>query len=297
MAIHVIGDLMLDEWISGDVNRISPEAPVPVVSKSKVVRNIGGSGNLAANLSNIGNKVKLYSFLGFDENGDSVNDLLDEYKNIDTLNVIVDGEVQTTTKTRITDSTGKHIVRIDIDNDINYGLNLWDYVFGSEEGDVICVSDYNKGVIEEGKTIKAIDFLKDKHKILVDPKNEPHYYRGAFLVKPNMKEYKEWFGEFSIEKTFQKLDQYQWKWLVVTDGPRGLHVFRRDDFIHKHFACLTNGDVFDVTGAGDSVMAVIAHYVDKGDNIFEACEKACFCASQLVQKRGVTNLTKELFEM
>ena len=68
-------------------------------------------------------------------------------------------------------------------------------------------------------------------------------------------------------------------------------------FIHKHFACLTNGDVFDVTGAGDSVMAVIAHYVDKGDNIFEACEKACFCASQLVQKRGVTNLTKELFEM
>lgn len=297
MAIHVIGDLMLDEWISGDVNRISPEAPVPVVSKSKVVRNIGGSGNLAVNLSNIGNKVKLYSFLGFDENGDSVNDLLDEYKNIDTLNVIVDGEVQTTTKTRITDSTGKHIVRIDIDNDINYGLNLWDYVFGSEEGDVICVSDYNKGVIEEGQTIKAIDFLKDKHKILVDPKNEPHYYRGAFLVKPNMKEYKEWFGEFSIEKTFQKLDQYQWKWLVVTDGPRGLHVFRRDDFIHKHFACLTNGDVFDVTGAGDSVMAVIAHCIDKGDNIFEACEKACFCASQLVQKRGVTNLTKELFEM
>ena len=297
MAIHVIGDLMLDEWISGDVNRISPEAPVPVVSKSKVVRNIGGSGNLAVNLSNIGNKVKLYSFLGFDENGDSVNELLEEHKNIDTTNVIIDGEVQTTTKTRITDSTGKHIVRIDIDNDINYGLNLWDYVLGSEEGDVICVSDYNKGVIEEGQTIKAIDFLKDKHKILVDPKNEPHYYRGAFLVKPNMKEYKEWFGEFSIEKTFQKLDQYQWKWLIVTDGPRGLHVFRRDDFIHKHFACLTNGDVFDVTGAGDSVMAVIAHHVDKGDNIFEACEKACFCASQLVQKRGVTNLTKELFEM
>ena len=298
MAIHVIGDLMLDEWISGDVNRISPEAPVPVVSKSKVVRNIGGSGNLAVNLSNIGNKVKLYSFLGFDENGDSVNDLLDEYKNIDTLNVIVDGEVQTTTKTRITDSTGKHIVRVDIDNNINYRYNIWNCLINDiQKNDVICISDYNKGVISEKQTVEAIDYLKDNYKILVDPKNKPDYYKGAFLVKPNMKEYKEWFGEFSIEKTFQKLDQYQWKWLVVTDGPKGLHVFRRDDFVHKHFACLTNGDVFDVTGAGDSVMAVIAHYVDKGDNIFEACEKACFCASQLVQKRGVTNLTKELFEM
>ena len=296
MSIHVIGDLMLDEWISGDVNRISPEAPVPVVSKSKVVRNIGGSGNLAVNLSNIGNKVKLYSFLGFDENGDSVNELLEEHKNIDTTNVIIDGEVQTTTKTRITDSTGKHIVRVDIDNNINYRYNIWNCLINDiQKNDVICISDYNKGVISEKQTVEAIDYLKDNYKILVDPKNKPYYYKGAFLVKPNMKEYKEWFGEFSIEKTFQKLDQYQWKWLVVTDGPKGLHVFRRDDFVHKHFACLTNGDVFDVTGAGDSVMAVIAHYVDKGENIFEACEKACKCASELVQKRGVTNLTKELF--
>ncbi len=297
MSIHIIGDLMLDEWISGDVNRISPEAPVPVVSKSKVVRNVGGSGNLAVNLSNIGNKVKLYSFLGFDENGDSVNDLLEEHKNIDTINVIVDDSVQTTTKTRITDSTGKHIVRVDVDNKTDYSLNLWDFVVDSEEGDVICISDYNKGVIEERQTIKAIDYLKSRCKVLVDPKNKPDYYKGAFLVKPNMKEYKEWFGEFSIEKTFQKLDQYQWKWLVVTDGPRGLHVFRRDDFLHNHFACLTNGDVFDVTGAGDSVMAIIANGIDKGENIFEVCEKACICASQLVQKRGVTTLTKELFNI
>jgi D-beta-D-heptose 7-phosphate kinase/D-beta-D-heptose 1-phosphate adenosyltransferase len=164
MSIHVIGDLMLDEWISGDVNRISPEAPVPVVSKSKVVRNIGGSGNLAVNLSNIGNKVKLYSFLGFDENGDSVNELLEEHKNIDTTNVIIDGEVQTTTKTRITDSTGKHIVRVDIDNNINYRYNIWNCLINDiQKNDVICISDYNKGVISEKQTVEAIDYLKDNY--------------------------------------------------------------------------------------------------------------------------------------
>ena len=70
MAIHVIGDLMLDEWISGDVNRISPEAPVPVVNRSNIVRNIGGCGNLAVNLSNIEDKVNLYSIIGFDENAE-----------------------------------------------------------------------------------------------------------------------------------------------------------------------------------------------------------------------------------
>ena len=297
MAIHVIGDLMLDEWISGDVNRISPEAPVPVVNRSNIVRNIGGCGNLAVNLSNIEDKVNLYSIIGFDENAESVNGLLSEYININTTNVIPVDDTLTTTKTRITDNSGKHIVRLDTDSEATeYSEKLWDYLIeDTAKGDVVCISDYNKGVIKEKEIINAIDNLKDHCKVLVDPKNEPHYYKGAFLVKPNMKEYKEWFGDFSIEKSFQKLDQYEWKWLVVTDGPRGLHVFRRDDFIHKHFACLTNGDVFDVTGAGDSVMAVIAHCIDKGENIFEACEKACFCASQLVQKRGVTTLTKDIF--
>jgi len=283
--IKVFGDIMLDRWIHGVADRVSPEAPIPVLRETEQKYSIGGAGNLALNISSINGEVGLYGFIGADKDGYKILELLKD------TNLEVNTSVEnypTTTKTRLVGQGGQHILRWDREEKYN-GFGAFEKLNSSlTSSDIVCVSDYNKGTIQKD-TISNI--LRKTEKVLVDPKQTPEFYKGAYLVKPNMKEYKDWFGEFKKETALLKMKEYGWKYFVVTDGPRGIHVLA-DDLKYKHFQEPVH-EVADVTGAGDTVLAVIAYGLEQGMSIFDSCQMACYAAARTVEHRGVAVITKD----
>ncbi len=284
MAILVYGDVMLDEWRIGSVDRISPEAPVPVLVETGYKRNVGGAGNLAVNLASINGEVDLYGPLGNDKQGFAFLDLIKDTKVNSYLSSCMEA---TTSKVRIVSTQGQQICRFDTDAICDCTQAEDRFINSIQHNDLVVISDYNKGAITEQTVKKA----KAKGaKVLVDPKQSPSYYRGAFLVKPNMKEYTEWFGEFSYVAAQDFLKEYAWEWLVVTDGANGIHIVNATE----HWHCKEDvQEVADVSGAGDTVMAIITHGLHKGKSVPESCEVACYGASRVVEKRGVTIVTED----
>ena len=284
MAILVYGDVMLDEWRIGSVDRISPEAPVPVLLESGYKRNVGGAGNLAVNLASINGEVDLYGPLGKDKQGYSFLDLLKDTKVNSYLSSCMEA---TTSKVRIVSTQGQQICRFDTDAICECTEAEDRFINSVNENDLVLISDYNKGAVRRDTVAKA---LGKGAKVLVDPKQSPSYYTGAFLVKPNMKEYVEWFGEFNYVDAKDYLKEYDWEWLVVTDGADGIHIVNSTDHWHCKEEVL---EVADVSGAGDTVMAIIAHGLNKGKTVPDSCALACYGASRVVEKRGVTVVTKD----
>ena len=284
MAILVYGDVMLDEWRIGSVDRISPEAPVPVLVETGYKRNVGGAGNLAVNLASINGEVDLYGPLGNDKQGFAFLDLIKDTKVNSYLSSCMEA---TTSKVRIVSTQGQQICRFDTDAICDCTQAEERFINSIQHNDLVVISDYNKGAITEQTVKKA----KAKGaKVLVDPKQSPSYYRGAFLVKPNMKEYTEWFGEFSYVAAQDFLKEYAWEWLVVTDGANGIHIVNATE----HWHCKEDvQEVADVSGAGDTVMAIITKGLHKGKSVPESCEVACYGASRVVEKRGVTIVTED----
>ena len=276
--IKVYGDVMLDRWIVGEANRMSPEAPVPVLLETKQEFSIGGAGNLALNIKSLGSQVELTSVAGNDKEGFKLLELIEASK----LDVIMaqDHSV-TTTKTRLVGQRGQHIVRWDREEQY-VGTVAKRFNNHVKKHDIICISDYAKGTVKRD----TIGNLLDKDiKILVDPKQDANFYHGAYLVKPNMQEYETWFGKYDKVNALREMKKLDWTWLVVTDGAKGMHVLNNQGE-YKHFVEPVK-EVADVTGAGDTVMAVIAYGIDKGMDIFETCKLACYAAARIVEKRGV----------
>ena len=284
MAILVYGDVMLDEWRIGSVDRISPEAPVPVLLESGYKRNVGGAGNLAVNLASINGEVDLYGPLGKDKQGYGLLDLLKDTKVNSYLSSCMEA---TTSKVRIVSTQGQQICRFDTDAICECTEAEDRFINSVNENDLVVISDYNKGAVRRDTVAKA---LGKGAKVLVDPKQSPSYYTGAFLVKPNMKEYVEWFGEFNYVDARDHLKEYDWQWLVVTDGADGIHIVNSTDHWHCKEEVL---EVADVSGAGDTVMAIIAHGLNKGKTVPDSCALACYGASRVVEKRGVTVVTND----
>jgi len=283
--IKVYGDIMLDRWIFGSANRISPEAPIPVLLEKEQTFSIGGAGNLALNIDSINGEVELYGSIGQDKEGFKLLELLSKTNvNCSTSSE----EVTTTTKTRLVGQGRQHILRWDREK--KYELNSCEtrLLNNLNKNDIVCVSDYNKGVVKKD-TIKKILEITDK--VLVDPKQDPEHYAGAYLVKPNMLEFKQWFGEFTKEKALLKMKTYNWKVLVVTDGANGIHVID-ENLQYSHFKESVH-EVADVTGAGDTVLAVIAYGFQHGLTMSESCKLACYAAARTVEKRGVVTITKD----
>tara|TARA_B100000927_G_scaffold276246_1_gene256881 strand:+ start:471 stop:1727 length:1257 start_codon:yes stop_codon:yes gene_type:complete len=284
MAILVYGDVMLDEWRIGSVDRISPEAPVPVLVESGYKRNVGGAGNLAVNLASINGEVELHGPLGKDKQGYGFLELLENTKVDAYLTMCMEA---TTSKVRIVSTQGQQICRFDTDAICKCNEAQDRFLKVVNENDLVVISDYNKGAVRRDTVSKV---LSKGAKVLVDPKQSPSYYTGAFLVKPNMKEYTEWFGEFNYDDARDYLKEYKWQWLVVTDGANGIHVINDKENWH----CKEEvQEVADVSGAGDTVMAIIAHGLNKGKTVPESCELACYGASRVVEKRGVTVVTED----
>ena len=281
--IKVFGDIILDVWIKGVYERYSPEAPVKILDTKSTSFNLGGAANVAANLKSLKDNVKLYGVLSKDDSGIKVLKLLKEKKIkylVDTKNKI------TTTKTRIIDNKSSHLLRIDIEDVYKKKLIFIRFKNEIKKNDIIILSDYQKGVIKKNTVSEILKYNKN---IFIDPKNRPEIYKGAFLVKPNMKLYKKWVGKFSIKKSINLIKKMKWQWLIVTNGKYGVYAINKLGSV-KHYKYKAK-KVVDVSGAGDAFISVICHYFERGIPIFDCCNFACYASTKTVEKSMINVLT------
>ena len=299
--ILVVGDLMLDRYWKGSVNRISPEAPVPIIDINLCEDKPGGAANVAKNLSDFGMEVTLVGIIGKDEAADDLK------RNISSLDIkflpIIDPNIRTTLKLRVIDRN-KQLIRIDHE-DINASSKIDDlnksimsYI---NDCDGIIFSDYDKGVVKP--VIKNIlDYCKENNiKTFIDPKGTSFdCYKNSFLLKPNLKEFEIIMGKSNNKEEFIKkgkmmLSNLSLEYLLVTEGKDGMTLFSNNKV--KHFQALQQ-DVFDVTGAGDTVISILTACFLSGEDITKSVDYSNTAASLSVQKLGSTSVSQdELFNV
>ena len=284
--IKIFGDIILDVWIKGDVKRKSPEAPVFILDQKEIKSNLGGAANVAANIKNLKNKIKLFGSIAKDTNGEKILHLL---KKLNIKNDIYKKSFVTTTKTRLINEKNKHILRVDNekknqDNDDCLKRLKKD----NKPNDLIIICDYAKGVIKKDTIKKILQFNKN---LFVDPKNNINFYKGAFLVKPNMKQYVDWVGKFNVKKSINLIKKMKWHWLVVTNGKNGVYVINKFGK-WKHFKEKV-AKVADVSGAGDTFISTLCHSYSRGMNIFDASNLACFASARIVEKPTVQSIAQK----
>ena len=268
LKVAVVGDVMLDTYWWGKVDRISPEAPVPVVAVSKREQRIGGAGNVALNVCSLGAHVSMISVLGKDEDGEQLTKLLKE-NNIQTKYLVHSEHRITTNKIRII-SRNQHMMRLDaelsedmIKDDEDRLIYAFENYIAAENPNVVIMEDYNKGVLTENVIRKIISLCK-KHNILttVDPKRKNFFtYEGIDIFKPNFKEVKDGLNiltdavNLSVLKDMHLLlqDKLKHRVSLITLSEKG--IFYQQD---KEAAVIPTHirSVADVSGAGDTVIAV-----------------------------------------
>lgn len=291
--VLVIGDVILDEYWYGSSSRISPEAPVPVVVKESVEFKLGGAANVALSIKTLGSKAFLLGVVGKDEGQKSLKKILTQKKlNFD---FIEDEVAPTTLKLRIL-ANQHYIGRVDTEKP--FVVPLKDLLSKIKNIPEYCIlSDYNKGTLKDAPAI--IHFLnKKKCKVFVDPKRDFEFYRGAYLLKPNKKEFIDYCGAFTDFKDLDKkakkiLKKYDIKYLLVTLGAQGMVLISEKSFKHLPSRAL---DVFDVTGAGDTVIATLVSFLNQGAGIEDAVEMANRAAAISVSHKGVYNVTLQDLE-
>ncbi len=303
--IMVIGDLILDEYIWGKAERISPEAPVPVVWAQRQSFMPGGASNVASNLAALGAKAFLYGVVGEDKNGDILLDLLRQ-KGVDCDGVMADAARRTTVKTRII-AAHQQMVRLDWENTEHLLQDRLRRLIGMVEekiahADGLIIEDYGKGLIGP-YLLKRIVSLARKHKkiVTVDPKIEHiNYYKGVTALTPNEKEASAGAG-IAIKRE-EDIDRIGWKLLknlrcegvLVTLGEKGMKLFSGGGHNHMpvHIPTVAQ-EVFDVSGAGDTVISVFTLALSRGVPMIEAAKIANVAAGVVVGKVGVAVVTKE----
>ncbi|HMK03195.1 MAG TPA: bifunctional ADP-heptose synthase, partial [Ferruginibacter sp.] len=268
LKVAVIGDVMLDTYWWGRVDRISPEAPVPVVAVSRKEQRIGGAGNVALNVRSLGASVSMISVLGKDEDGEQLTKLLQQ-NNIDTKYLVQSEHRITTNKIRII-SRNQHMMRLDAEitadmakEDEERLLRAFEDFIVAEKPQVVILEDYNKGVLTE-HTIQKVIALSKKHNIItaVDPKRKNFFaYREVDIFKPNLKEIRDGLNILSDSVSLDALkdmhhalkDKLGHQVSLITLSEKG--VFYQQDnnaaIIPTHIRSIA-----DVSGAGDTVIAV-----------------------------------------
>lgn len=297
--ILVYGDVILDRYIFGQVERISPEAPVPVVKVSTEELRLGGAGNVAANIDRLGAASLLLGVIGSDGFAAEIRRI----KKKGNL-VIRDPQNQTITKTRII-SQRQQIVRVDREGNINLSAALLNQIrdaINAAKIDGIIVSDYAKGTVNG--SIMAM--LKNKAAaggipLIVDPK-PPHFafYRDVTGITPNLKEAEEMFGKnidtdddaaLALQRIRRK---FRTQFTLITRGGKGISAAARGSKIF-HLPAFSH-EVFDVTGAGDTVVAVLTLALVSGASLREAVALANAAASLVVEKVGTSQVSLEELE-
>jgi D-beta-D-heptose 7-phosphate kinase/D-beta-D-heptose 1-phosphate adenosyltransferase len=295
--ILVVGDVMLDQYWHGGSSRLSPEAPVPVVKIAKTENRLGGAANVANNLISLGCKLKLLGITGEDPAADLLVQLLDTHKIAHQLVKLE--SYSTIVKLRVL-CQQQQMIRLDHEDDpeqINQeSLKLLHDQYSTEASKykAIILSDYAKGVLTDPqpyiKTAKAFGI-----QVIIDPKNKDFsVYRGADIVKPNMAEFQAIVGKCTtidqIEERGRNLMlESGVKSLVITRGINGITVIQEDGTA-VHLPAY-GAEVYDVTGAGDTVIAVLTAGLAAGLDIIKAAHLSTVAAGLVVAKLGTSNVT------
>lgn len=297
--VLVLGDLGLDEYIIGQVRRISPEAPVPVIEVESEYKSLGLAANVALNVNTLGAEAYLVSVVGQDMGADLVRGLCQELR-VATEHFVVDGKRPTTRKTRMM-SGPHHIVRVDHEVRKYVSKEIEDQVFAKVEAlidrvDIVILEDYAKGVVTKSLVQRLGGLCKThKKKLLVDPHrdNTAEFYHGVDLIKPNYDESLALAGlkyeDFKdnpnkINEVGQILKQKTGaKEVVLTRGKDGMSIFDSSGVLEVPTYAKK---VFDVTGAGDTVIAAIATSLASGLSLQESCVLANHAAGVVVAKVG-----------
>jgi rfaE bifunctional protein kinase chain/domain len=307
--VLVVGDIMLDRYLWGNVERISPEAPVPVVEVIKETQTLGGCGNVANNITSVGGSVRIITIVGNDMYAEELKKMLKE-KKVNIAGVFLDNSRPTTVKTRII-AHNQQVVRVDKESRHQLNPQLFEkiksYVLDIKNSiDAILISDYGKGVITKSllnfliKLAKKLDIP-----ITVDPKIE-HFleYKHVTVLTPNLNEatlgmrlHKKPHTEQEIYDLGRKiLAKLKPEAVVITRGPDGMTLFENVSPLQKeriyHIPTRAK-EVYDVTGAGDTVIAILTLCLAAGADFVSSCEISNFAAGIVVGKVGTATVTKE----
>ena len=279
-SILVVGDVMLDKYIYGEVKRISPEAPVPICKVTAEEYRLGGAANVALNLVKLGQDVTLIGLVGKDHF--MLKHLL-EKEYIGTHALVENITRQTTIKTRLI-AKDHHIVRIDqedtkpIGRDDLKGLRLPLNV------DVVVFSDYGKGFLIPELVTAVMDKYGKKVKYIVDPKTDIKKYKGVDIIKPNNKEFEELIGIDNVVTIMKKIDV---KYVLTTQGPQGFTIFEKGREGGNQYPIYNSNIVpVDITGAGDTFTATLAAAIATGFDVEESAKMANFASGLTIQHIG-----------
>ena len=293
--VLVVGDVMLDRYWFGDVSRISPEAPVPVVHVKRTEERPGGAANVARNVSALDGKAVLLAVVGDDEAGSSLQRLLVGEKVDASLHR--DPALSTTVKLRVIGQQ-QQLLRIDFERAPSHEVlaaKLDEFERRVDQADAVVLSDYGKGGLAHVE--KMIGLARDHGKaVLVDPKGHDYArYRGATLLTPNRAEFREVVGRWSDESDFarraQKLRaELELQALIVTRSEEGMSLFTADESYHE---ATRAREVYDVSGAGDTVIGVLALMVAAGADLHAAMRVANHAAGIVVGKLGTAVVHRE----
>ncbi|MBK9020979.1 MAG: D-glycero-beta-D-manno-heptose-7-phosphate kinase [Sulfuritalea sp.] len=288
IRILVVGDVMLDRYWFGEVSRISPEAPVPVVKVDRVEERPGGAGNVARNCAALGARVSLLSVVGADEAGRSLARLMGDAGIECSLHE--DAQLSTTVKLRVI-GRQQQLLRIDFENAPDHEVlqaKLADFDSRLGNCDVVILSDYGKGGLTHIRHM--IDLARAAGKpVLVDPKGDDYArYAGATLLTPNRSEMRQVVGRWQDDaelaaKAASLRDKLRLEALLVTRSEEGMTLFSATGATHEPAVAR---EVYDVSGAGDTVIATLAVMLGGGMSLPRAMRQANLAAGVVVGKLG-----------
>jgi rfaE bifunctional protein kinase chain/domain len=298
--VLIVGDAMLDHYWDGTVDRISPEAPVPILKIGSKRTVPGGAANVALNLAALGAQVTLLALVGRDDAAQELESQLlarDVY-----LERIVDANYTTTQKIRCV-SRRQQLLRADIEmapppQMVTALMQRFDALLPGHE--LLVLSDYAKGALRECQPLVQ-SAIKRGIPVLVDPKGaDCSRYSGATLLKPNLNEFRRWSGDFedSDQDSFCRLaaalrQKLQIEHLLVTRGEAGMSLFSAGKVCHQP---ATVREVYDVSGAGDTVLATLAYMMLRGSPVDEAMRWASAAAGIVVGKFGTSTVSRQELE-
>ncbi len=302
-AVLIIGDVMLDKYVWGHVRRMSPEAPVPVVEVEREAFHLGGAANVASNVLSLGAEPLLVGLRGADDPaGSELTGLMDS-KGLRTTGLLIDPDRQTTVKTRII-AHQQHVVRADREDrtaaEGEVATRLCDFVEGAlETVDAVILQDYNKGVLSSEVLERLLPLLHESGlPVAVDPKFERFFdFRGVTLFKPNVSEVEMALSTNLVdeESVIQAARIIQKRLeaanVLITRGSRGMTLLEEDGTTTQVGARARQ--VYDVSGAGDTVIATITAMLAAGADILEAATVAGYAAGVVVGEVGAVPIRAE----
>ena len=308
--IIVYGDFFLDEYISGSCSRISPERPIPILEYKNITLNIGGAGNVVANLKNIGANIFPIGFLGKDNVSNKIIALFKKAK-INTNYFYRSNNISGISKTRII-ADQQQIVRIDKEQEYfehskkfkNHICQTFLKLIKNNNVKFLLISDYGKGSADPALLKKLIEICNKKNIfVIIDPskkKNNIEIYSNSFAITPNINELKLINPNISnnnnqeIIKTAKTIiKNYNIQNIIITRSEKGITLVTKKN--HYHFKAIQK-QVYDVSGAGDTVIAVIAHLLNNKCNIIKSVKIANLCAGHVVGLSNTQPISKKDFQ-